>query len=137
MRKISHMPARQIYSAKVSSPEQRIIYLGSQILNWSLRPALPVGNTDVSMEQRCDLLIMLKVRTMTLSKQREPLMNQKEPKKQNPCFASVCCTQKKISILLSATTVLQACLLAAQPAQALLSSRFFPIYTFTAVCEAV
>lgn len=72
MRKISHMPARQIYSAKVSSPEQRIIYLGSQIFNWSLRPALPEGNTAVFIEQRCDLLVTLKVRTMTLSKQREP-----------------------------------------------------------------
>lgn len=137
MRKISLMPARQIYSAKVSSSEQRIIYLGSQILNWSLRPALPAGNTAVSMERRCDLLVTLKVRRMTLSKQQEPLMNQKGPEKQNQCFASVCCAQKKISILLSATTVLQGFLLAALPAQALLSSRFFLIYTFTAVCEAV
>lgn len=68
MRKISHMPARQIYSAKVSSPEQRIIYLGSQIFSWSLRPALPEGNTAVFIEQRCDLLVTLKVRAMTLSK---------------------------------------------------------------------
>lgn len=34
------------------------------------------------------------------------------------CFASVCCTQKKISVLLSATTASQAFLLAALPAQA-------------------
>lgn len=33
----------------------------SEILNWSLRPALPVGNMTVPMEQGCDLLVMLKV----------------------------------------------------------------------------
>lgn len=76
------MPIRQIYSAKVPSPELRIIYLGSQTLNWSLRPALPVGNTAASIEQRCNLLVTLKVRTTTLSKQREPSMNQKGPEKE-------------------------------------------------------
>lgn len=86
MRSVSHMPARQIYSVKVPSPELRIIYLGSQILNWSLRPVLPAGNTAVLMEQRCDLLVMLKVRTMTLSKQREPSMNQKGPEKETLCI---------------------------------------------------
>lgn len=98
MRKISRMPARQIYSAKVSSPEQRIIYLGSQILNWSLRPALPVGNTAVSMEWRCDLLVTLKVRRMTLSKQREPLMNQKGPEKERESVfcISVLCTKENL-----------------------------------------
>lgn len=34
MRSVTHMPARQIYSVKVSSPELRIIYLGSQILEF-------------------------------------------------------------------------------------------------------
>lgn len=82
MRKIPHVLSRQIYSAKVSSPEQRIIYLGSQTLNWSLRPALPVGNTAVSIEQRCVLLVTLKVRTTTLSKQREPSTNQKGTEKE-------------------------------------------------------
>lgn len=39
------------------------------------------------MEQRCYLLVTLKVRTMTLSKQWEPLMNQKEPEKETePMF---------------------------------------------------
>lgn len=33
----------------------------SQILNWSLRPPLPGSNMTVSMEQGCDLLVMLKV----------------------------------------------------------------------------
>lgn len=98
MRKISHTPARQIYSAEVSSPEQRIIYLSSQILNWSLRPALPVGNTAVSMEQRCDLLVMLKVRRMTPSKQQEPLMNQKGPEKETESVfcISVLCTKENL-----------------------------------------
>lgn len=85
MRSVSHMPARQIYSVKVPSPEPRIIYLGSQILNWSLRPVLPASNTAVSMEQRRDLLVMMKVRTMTLGKQREPSMNQKGPEKETLC----------------------------------------------------
>lgn len=65
-------------------------------------------------------------------------MNKKGPKKEKQSvFAPVCCTQKKISISLSATIDLQAFLLAALPAQALLSSGFFLIYTFIAVCEAV
>lgn len=69
MTKIYHMPVRQIYSAKASSPQQRLIYLGSQTLNLSLRPALPLGNTAVSTEERYNLLVILTVRTMTLSKQ--------------------------------------------------------------------
>lgn len=36
-----------------------------------------MGNTAISTEQRCDLLVTLKVRMMILSKQQEPSMNQK------------------------------------------------------------
>lgn len=69
-------------------------------------------------------------------------MKQKGPVKETesvPYIRTQKCisTQKKISILLSATTVLQAFLMVALPAPALLSSLFVFISTLRAVCEAV
>lgn len=138
MRKISHMPAWQIYYAKVSPPEQRIIYLGSQILNWSFKTCITCGQHSYLHWTETYFASNGEGQNWPWLSNRSPWWTRKgQRKKQNLCFASVCCTQKKISVLLSATTVWQGFLLATLPAQALLSSRFILIYTFRAVSEAV